>query len=461
MEQLYNLITGALANSVSADAVNIPLTPASLLPTGGTYRILVDAELMIVNSKAGNTISVVRGAEGTIATTHAANAICYVIASAGGLLAVRQQSVEHINPLLHKVIGSSLALFGISLDLLTANRTLLAPNKSGIIATLDDIASGGLSPATGSTLGGVMVGAGLAVTNLGLLSANISAVNGQTNGAIVLDADDVGAIDLDSIDVPGGVAGISALPSNSPENLFLFGRTDIKQLPFGAVQVSGTWNPSINSASDYINLDGFTYTVELIDGGSVRLTRLGDDFEAEVPGWIYEVTTPATVDLDDYEEFFLGDLLVSLNGKWQKMRSADNDVAAALAAATAAQAAASDAVTQASEAYNIATAQPVSNITDATADPFVLGSFPNKGHIFVDRTAAEGNIDIELPTDDTDENITTGYTVTIHQIGDITGTVTLVLEDGGVQTITGKTATTSVGDYIRLVKRAADTWYGY
>ena len=460
MEQLYNLVTGALSNSVSASATNIPLTPASLLPVGGTYRILVDAELMIVTEKIGNTLTVTRGAEGTIATTHAANAVCYVIASAGGLIAVRQQSVAHANALLHKDLGGgALALFSINLDLLTASRTLIAPNKSGILATLEDVASGGLSPATVSALGGIIVGDGLEITPLGLLSTTVTSVNGMDNGAVVLDAGDVGAVDEDAVDAYGGVAGLSPLISDTPLNRFRYGRTEIHQLPLGAVQAYGTWNPTTNNAGTYFNSDGFNYTIELLDDGKAKFTHLTDDFEAVVAGWIFQVTAAATVTLDDYTEFFNGDIIMSLNGKWQKIRSADTDVAAALALANAANIAAAAAQDTANDALALAAAQPIDNITDADTS-YVLGAYSNHGHIFVNRTVAEGNIDIEIPLDVTAPNVSVGYEVVIHQIGAITGTATLILEDVAI-TLTGKTATTAVNDYIRLVKRAADTWHGY
>jgi hypothetical protein len=458
MEKLYNLVTATLSGNVSVDATSIPISSSSLMPIAGNYRVIVDAEIMIVSARDGNNLIVTRAAELTVAATHPAGAVVTLIASAGGLSAIRAQPVLHTNSLLFASLpANAVANFHIDLSLLSADRTLIAPNKDGVIATLEDVATGGITPATATVLGGILVGPGLSVNSSGLLSAKVASVNNKAGGAVVLDATDVGAVDLSSINVAGGVPGLSALPTVTPANHFQYGRTLPQQLPAGALYAPGTWNPSINTASNYVSADGNSYVVGLASGGMATFTHLTDTYTVPVPGWTYLVTTTATVTLDDYTEFDNGDIITSLNGKWQKLRSSTAPVDTATALANSAIASASAAATQASAAMAAATSQPIADVGDASSG-FTIGAGSNKGHIFVNRTTA--NVNFTIP-----KNATTplpiGYVTVIHHVGAAAGTATLVLEDGAATTLTGKVATTAVNDHITLVKRGLDVWYGY
>lgn len=456
MERLYNLQTGVLASSTSASAVNLLLTPDSALPAVGTYRIIVESEIMVVSGRSGDTLTVQRGAEGTVATTHAADTVCYVIASAGGLTAVREQSVDHTHALLHKDAGGG-ARYDLTLDLglLTGSRKLIAPDKDGVLATLADLGNVGLTPATPTVLGGIKVGAGLTVDPLGLLATKVQSVNGQDGGAVVLAAGDVGAVPEAAVDAYGGVAGLGELVADTPQDRFEGGRISIYQLPLGAAQAYGAWNPNTNTGGDYYNSDGHTYSISLYDGGQAKFTYLTDEFQVEVPGWIFRVSATATATLDGYTSFDEGDIIMSLHGQWRKLYSVADRAAAdsAVGVANAAVAAASDANVTAGEALAAANSQPVAEVTDADTD-YTLTAGANRGQVFVDRTTG---IDVVVPLHATDPALGTGYTITVHQLG--AGAATLVPEVG--VTVGGKTATTGAGDRLTLVQRSADLWYGY
>lgn len=73
-EQFANQARSALASAVSASAVSLSLTTTAHFPGSGTFRVVVDNEIMIVTAVSGVTYTVTRGAEGTVAASHAAGA---------------------------------------------------------------------------------------------------------------------------------------------------------------------------------------------------------------------------------------------------------------------------------------------------------------------------------------------------------------------------------------------------
>jgi hypothetical protein len=79
---------GGLSSLVAGiDNATTSLTVASAVgfPTGGTFRIVIDSEIMLVTSVQGQTFTVTRGAEGTTAASHLAAAGVFHVLTAGSL----------------------------------------------------------------------------------------------------------------------------------------------------------------------------------------------------------------------------------------------------------------------------------------------------------------------------------------------------------------------------------------
>ena len=66
-------LSSAINNSTTA----INVDDGGRIPAGVGYTILIDSEQMVVTNKAGNTLTVTRGANGTTAAPHSAFAILY------------------------------------------------------------------------------------------------------------------------------------------------------------------------------------------------------------------------------------------------------------------------------------------------------------------------------------------------------------------------------------------------
>jgi hypothetical protein len=90
-EQLKNFGVTTLSSSVTSGALSIPVANGALLSSSGTFRIKVDSELMLVDSRSGNTLTINasgRGAEGTTAASHSSGATVRQVITAASLVAI-------------------------------------------------------------------------------------------------------------------------------------------------------------------------------------------------------------------------------------------------------------------------------------------------------------------------------------------------------------------------------------
>lgn len=80
-EQFKNASSTTLAAAITDPAATtITVASASALPASPQFRLIVDTEVMLVTAIAGNVLTVVRGAEGTTAATHAiAAAVTHIL----------------------------------------------------------------------------------------------------------------------------------------------------------------------------------------------------------------------------------------------------------------------------------------------------------------------------------------------------------------------------------------------
>lgn len=135
-----------------------------------------------------------------------------------------------------------------------------------------------LPPATAGVLGGVKIGAGLAVTVDGTTSANVLSVAGQDGaaktGVVVITRSDLGLDILDAND--------KILPEYLPDSIT------------GAMVYKGTWDASTN-----------TPTIPPADAGNL--------------GWLYVVAVAGTTNIDGNASWSVGDWLVSDGTVWQRV----------------------------------------------------------------------------------------------------------------------------------------------
>ena len=71
IEQFNNLASSSLSGAITSGATSLVVVSAATFPTTGNFRILVDAEIMLVTAVAGTTFTVTRAQENTSATAHA------------------------------------------------------------------------------------------------------------------------------------------------------------------------------------------------------------------------------------------------------------------------------------------------------------------------------------------------------------------------------------------------------
>jgi hypothetical protein len=85
IEKFSNLAVNVLSAALTATATSCVVTDAHSFPTSGSFRIKVEEEILIVTAVAGNTFTVTRGAEGTVARSHAAGTLVRHLLTKGGL----------------------------------------------------------------------------------------------------------------------------------------------------------------------------------------------------------------------------------------------------------------------------------------------------------------------------------------------------------------------------------------
>jgi hypothetical protein len=95
-EQFANAAQSTLAGAISNVATTLTVASAAAFPTTGTFRIIVDSEIMLVTGVAGAVFTVTRGAEGTAAAAHASGATVTGIITAGALTQLKADARANI-----------------------------------------------------------------------------------------------------------------------------------------------------------------------------------------------------------------------------------------------------------------------------------------------------------------------------------------------------------------------------
>ena len=86
VEQFANNAATTLSAAITmTTATSCTVTSAAGFPASGSFRIKIDGEILVVTAVAGTTFTVTRGAEGTVAATHANSADVIHLLTQGGL----------------------------------------------------------------------------------------------------------------------------------------------------------------------------------------------------------------------------------------------------------------------------------------------------------------------------------------------------------------------------------------
>lgn len=196
--------------------------------------------------------------------------------------------------------------------------------------------TGTLPVATTNSLGVAMIGTGLNITNVGVLTTQIQTVNGYNLQNIQLQASDVSAIPTADIDVYNGVPSLNqspnaAIPATDP---FTYGRMNFWQNTLGTWVNQGYWDANANHVQQSRSIptptapDTSTSLVtggqQLIDisyGSTVRSGLItGPDYQTvSGEGYVYQVSVAGTTNMDGTAQWDIGDLIVGVNGKWTKV----------------------------------------------------------------------------------------------------------------------------------------------
>lgn len=83
-EQILNAAETTLNGSISNSATSIVVTDGSIYPAEGDYRLIIEEEIVLVTTRSSNTLTAVRGAEGTNAVSHANATKIHAVATQGG-----------------------------------------------------------------------------------------------------------------------------------------------------------------------------------------------------------------------------------------------------------------------------------------------------------------------------------------------------------------------------------------
>jgi hypothetical protein len=198
--------------------------------------------------------------------------------------------------------------------------------------------AGNFPIATTTSIGVVSVGAGLNITGTGVLSTQIQSVNGHSNANITLTASDVSAVSVTEIDAYGGLPSLDAPNPSTPvpaTDPFTFGRMNFWQNTLGTWQNMGYWDANANHviqtrqptppSTPDTNTSLVTGGMQIIDisyDGSVRsglITTFPDYQTVSGEGFVYQVMTAGTTNIDGTSQWNVGDLIVGVNGKWLRI----------------------------------------------------------------------------------------------------------------------------------------------
>lgn len=183
-----------------------------------------------------------------------------------------------------------------------------------------NVGTSSLPIASGNRLGTIMVGNGLSITDRGVLSAQVESFNSRT-GAIELQSDDVmTALESgDRFNTPDGIPRLSPTSLDmSDQEIAEAARISYRNLSFGALYYYAWLNAELNRLDE----EEGAYIVE---GGQI-VGPLGDDdteyTQWQCDGYLLYVNVAGNIDVDGLGYLNVGDIIISINQKWQVLSRA-------------------------------------------------------------------------------------------------------------------------------------------
>jgi len=87
-EVLLNFVATSVNDPAGVDSTQTTITvvDGSIFPSVGNYRLMLDSEILLATSVAGDVITVVRGQEGTTATAHKNGSDVSAVMTAGAIV---------------------------------------------------------------------------------------------------------------------------------------------------------------------------------------------------------------------------------------------------------------------------------------------------------------------------------------------------------------------------------------
>lgn len=96
-EQFANNATTTLDSAIDGSQTTIDVVDGSVFPSTGNFRLIVDSEYMLCTARNTNTLTVVRGIEGSTPVAHLAGATISQILTVGSIQALVRDVVPHPN----------------------------------------------------------------------------------------------------------------------------------------------------------------------------------------------------------------------------------------------------------------------------------------------------------------------------------------------------------------------------
>ena len=84
-EQILNLGATTLSAGINNSTTSVSVTSGAVFPSTGNFRVRVGSEIMLVTARSTNTLTVVRGYEGTTAASHSSGDAITLVLTSGGL----------------------------------------------------------------------------------------------------------------------------------------------------------------------------------------------------------------------------------------------------------------------------------------------------------------------------------------------------------------------------------------
>lgn len=91
-EQFANNATSTLSSSIGSSDTSLTVSTGTPFSSSGNFRIVVESEIMLVTARSGNTLSITRGQEGTIAVAHSSGTAVTQIVTAGAIAQLKIDS---------------------------------------------------------------------------------------------------------------------------------------------------------------------------------------------------------------------------------------------------------------------------------------------------------------------------------------------------------------------------------